>query len=142
MDATYGVRQWRVPARLPAVKAGGALALVALGLLLADGDPVRLVLTLLAAAALLVWAARDVLAPVRLAADAEGLTVVSGFARRRRVPWSRVEAIGVDRRTRLGLSSAMLEIDAGETLHLFGRYDLDADPAEVAEDLRTVRPAS
>ncbi|MER7461068.1 PH domain-containing protein [Micromonospora sp. NPDC126480] len=141
MDATPGTRQWRVPARLPAVKAAGGVALVALGLLLADGDAVRLVLAVLAAAVLLGWAARDVLAPVRLAADPEGLTVVSGFAGRRRLPWAQVEAIGVDRRTRLGLSSAVLEIDAGETLHLFGRYDLDADPVEVAEELEAVRPA-
>ena len=81
------------------------------------------------------------LAPVRLAADAEGLTVVSGFAGHRRLPWSQVESIGVDRRTRLGLSSAVLEVDAGETLHLFDRYDLNADPVEVAEELHAARPA-
>ncbi|MGN9775206.1 PH domain-containing protein [Micromonospora sp. H33] len=137
-----GTRQWRVPAVLPVVKAGGGVALVALGLLLADRDPVRLVLAGVLAAALLVWAARDVLAPVRLAVDPDGLTVIHGFAGHRRLPWPQVEAITVDRRTRLGLASAVLEVDTGESLHLFGRYDLDADPAEVAEELDAVRPTS
>ncbi|WP_027661532.1 PH domain-containing protein [Salinispora fenicalii] len=135
-----GTRQWRVPAALPAVKTGGAGALVALGLLLDDGDPVRLTLAVLAAAALLIWAARDLLAPVRLAVDPEGLTVVSGFAGRRRLPWSQVAEIRVDRRARLGRSNAALEVDAGETLHLFGRFDLDADPVDVAAQLRAARP--
>lgn len=141
MDTTSsGRRQWRVPASLPAVKAGGAGALVALGLLLSDGDPVRLVLAVVVAAALLVWAARDLLAPVRLAVGPEGLTVISGFAGRRRLPWSHVVDIRVDRRARLGLSNAALEVDAGESLHLFGRFDLGADPVDVAEDLRAARP--
>lgn len=141
MDTTSSrSRQWRGSAALPAIKAGGAGVLVALGLLLADGDPVRLVLAVVVAAALLVWAARDVLAPVRLAADPEGLTVVSGFAGRRRLPWSQVADIRVDRRARLGLSSAALEVDTGESLHLFGRFDLNADPVDVAEDLRAARP--
>lgn len=142
MDTTSpGTRQWRVPAALPAIKFAGAGALVALGLLLADGDPVRLTLTGLAAAALLVWAARDLLAPVRLAVDPEGLTVVSGFAGRRQLPWSQVTEIRVDQRARLGRSNAALEVDTGETLHLFGRFDLDADPVEVAAQLRAARPA-
>ncbi len=142
MDTTSpGTRQWRVPAALPAIKFAGAGALVALGLLLADGDPVRLTLIGLAAAALLVWAARDLLAPVRLAVDPEGLTVVSGFAGRRQLPWSQVAEIRVDQRARLGRSNAALEVDTGETLHLFGRFDLDADPVEVAAQLRAARPA-
>ncbi|WP_025618121.1 PH domain-containing protein [Salinispora cortesiana] len=142
MDTTSpGTRQWRVPKALPAIKIGGAGALVALGLLLADGDPVRLMLTVLAAAALLVWAARDLLAPVRLAVDPDGLTVVSGFAGRRRLPWSQVAEIRVDQRARLGRSNAALEVDTGETLHLFGRFDLDADPVDVAAQLRAARPA-
>ncbi|MDM4721810.1 PH domain-containing protein [Micromonospora sp. WMMA1363] len=133
-------RQWRVPAALPAVKVAGAVAVVSLGLLLTDDDPARLVLAGVAAVALLAWAARDVLAPVRLAVDPEGLTVIQGFVGYRRLPWSQVEAITVERRTRLGLAGALLEIDAGASLHLFGRADLDADPVDVAEDLRATRP--
>lgn len=134
------MRQWRVPASLPAVKLVGAALLVALGLLFADGDPVRLALAVLAAALLAVWAVRDLVVPVRLAVDPMGLTVVHGFASRRLLPWSAVEAIAVDRRPRLGLSSETLEIDAGSSLHLFGRYDLGATPEEVAAELRAVRP--
>lgn len=127
---------------LPAVKALGALALVALGLLFAGEDRVQLVLAGLAAAGLLVWALRDLVAPVRLAADPEGITVVQGFARRRRLPWAAVESIRVERRSRRGITAETLEIDAGESLHLFGRYDLDAPPEEVAAALETARTAA
>lgn len=127
---------------LPAVKALGALVLVALGLLFAGDDRVQLVLAGLAAAGLLVWALRDLVAPVRLAADPEGITVVQGFARRRRLPWAAVESIRVERRTRRGITAETLEIDAGESLHLFGRYDLDAPPEEVAAALETARTAA
>ncbi|MFF0152608.1 PH domain-containing protein [Micromonospora sp. NPDC005203] len=139
MDEISPVRQWRVPASLPAAKLAGAVLLVALGLLFADGDPVRLVLAVLAAAVLAAWALRDLIAPVRLAVDPAGVTVIRGFAGRRLLPWPSIEAITVDRRPRLGLTSEVLEIDAGESLHLFGRYDLGAAPEEVAAALRAAR---
>ncbi|MEU5910692.1 PH domain-containing protein [Micromonospora sp. NPDC047527] len=140
MDEISPARQWRVPAKLPAAKIAGAVALVVLGLLFADGDPVRLVLACLAAAGVAGWAARDLIAPVRLAVDPAGLTVIHGFAGRRLLPWSAIEAITVDRRPRLGLTTEILEIDAGSSLHLFGRYDLDTTPEEVADVLRAARP--
>lgn len=133
-------RQWRVPPTLPALKLTGAVALLALALLLDGSDPIRLALAVLTAAALAGWAARDLVAPVRLAVDPDGITVVRGFAGHRRLPWSAVEKVTVDRRARRGLTSKLLEIDAGESLHLFGRHDLGADPAEVAEALREARP--
>jgi hypothetical protein len=129
-----------VPASLPALKLAGAVALLALALLLDEGDPVQLGLAVVAAAALAGWAARDLVAPVRLAVDPEGVTVVRGFAGHHRLPWSAVERVTVDRRARLGLTSEVLEIDAGESLHLFGRLDLGADPADVAEALHEARP--
>ncbi|WP_407664726.1 PH domain-containing protein [Micromonospora tarensis] len=140
MNEPPPTRQWRVPAGLPAAKLAGAVLLVALGLLLADGDPVRLVVAALAAAALAGWAVRDLVAPVRLTVATAGLTVIHGFAGRRLLPWSAVEAITVDRRPRLGLTSETLEIDAGDSLHLFGRYDLGSTPEEVAAALRAARP--
>ncbi|MEU1746769.1 PH domain-containing protein [Micromonospora arida] len=140
MNETSPAQQWRVPSTLPAAKLAGAVLLVTLGLLFADGDPVRLALAVLAAAALAGWAVRDLVAPVRLAVDPAGLTVIHGFAGRRLLPWSAVEAIAVDRRPRLGLTSETLEIDAGNSLHLFGRYDLGAPPEEVAATLRAARP--
>lgn len=124
---------------LPATKLAAALGLVALGLLLATGDPVQWVLALAAAVGLVGWAVRDLIAPVRLAVDADGITVW-GYAGRRHLPWDVVEAITVDRRTRFGLSGETLEIDAGETLHLLGRADLGTSPTEVAESLRAARP--
>ncbi|MEV1016599.1 MULTISPECIES: PH domain-containing protein [unclassified Micromonospora] len=142
MDDIPGTRQWRVPSTLPTAKLAGAVLLIALGLLFADGDPVRLVVAGVAAAALAVWAVRDLVAPVRLAVDPAGLTVIHGFAGRRLLPWSTVEAISVDRRQRLGLTGEVLEIDADESLHLFGRYDLGATPEEVATALRAARPVS
>ncbi|MEU7926142.1 PH domain-containing protein [Micromonospora sp. NPDC049107] len=142
MDDIPGTRQWRVPSTLPTAKLAGAVLLIALGLLFADGDPVRLVVAGVAAAALAVWAVRDLVAPVRLAVDPAGLTVIHGFAGRRLLPWSTVEVISVDRRQRLGLTGEVLEIDAGESLHLFGRYDLGATPEEVATALRAARPVS
>ena len=68
-------RQWRVPREVPVLKALGALGLVALGLVFAGGDPVRPGLAGLAAAGLLGWALRDVVAPVRLAVDPAALLV-------------------------------------------------------------------
>ncbi|MFI6130048.1 PH domain-containing protein [Micromonospora sp. NPDC051141] len=136
------VRQWRVPRALPVVKALGALALIALGLVLADGDPVRPALAGSLAAALLAWALRDLVAPVRLAVDPEGLTVIRGYAGRRRLPWAAVEAIRLDRRSRRGVTAETLEIDAGESLHLFGRRDLDAPLEEVAATLTAARAAA
>ncbi|WP_406060683.1 PH domain-containing protein [Micromonospora sp. NBC_00860] len=140
MDEISPARQWRVQASLPAAKLAGAVLLIALGLLFADGDAVRLVLAILAAAVLAGWAVRDLIAPVRLAVDPAGLTVIRGFAGRRLLPWSAIEAITVDRRPRLGLTSEVLEIDAGESLHLFSRYDLGTTPEEVAAELRSARP--
>jgi hypothetical protein len=142
MPQSPPAHQWRVPAVLPAAKLAGALVLVALGLLFATGDPVQLVLALLAAAALAGWAVRDLVAPVRLAVDHDGITVIQGFAGRRLLPWPAVAAIRVERRTRRGLTAETLEIDTEESLHLFGRYDLDAPPDEVAEALQAVRAAT
>ncbi|MGC4865977.1 PH domain-containing protein [Micromonospora sp. DT53] len=140
MDETSPARQWRVPASLPAAKLAGAVLLIALGLLFADGDAVRLALALLAAAVVAGSAVRDLIAPVRLAVDPTGLTVVHGFAGHRLLPWTTIEAITVDRRPRLGLTSEVLEIDAGESLHLFGRFELGTTPEEVAAELRAARP--
>ncbi|WP_236648492.1 PH domain-containing protein [Micromonospora sicca] len=137
----FPVHQWRVPVVLPVAKLVGAVVVLGLGLLFAGDDRVQPVLAGLAAAGLAGWGLRDLVAPVRLAADSDGITVAHGFAGHRRLSWPEVEAIRVDRRTRRGLTAETLEIDAGESLHLFGRYDLDAPPAEVAEALRAARAA-
>jgi hypothetical protein len=131
--------RWRVSATLPVLKLTGAVLLVAVGLLFADGDPVRPGLAALAAAGLLIWGLRDLVAPVRLAVDPAGITVISGYAGQRRIDWAEIERIRVDSRPRLGLRTEMLEIDTADTLHLFGRYDLGAAPDEVAAVLQAAR---
>jgi hypothetical protein len=126
---------------MPALKLGGAGALVLLALLLARGDRLGLILAAVGALVLLVWGVRDLVARERLAADAEGVTVVSGYAGRRRLPWSAIERIAVDTRTRRGLRSETLEVDTGEAIHLFSRWELGAPPDEVAARLDEINPS-
>jgi hypothetical protein len=64
---------------------------------------------------------------------------VTGFARRRHVAWPQVERVRVDRRERMGLRSALLEIDTGDSLHLLSEQELGADPEEVAQSLNALR---
>ena len=131
--------EWRVRPVLPVTKLLGAVALVVLAVAFSDGDPVRLTLALVAAAALTVWAVRDLIRPVRLTADADGVTLVAGFAARRRLPWSQIERIRVDSHTRRGLRNELLEIDAGESLHLFSAHELGTDLEDVAAALNDLR---
>jgi hypothetical protein len=133
-----GALAWRVSPALPALKLAGAAALGLLALVF-GADAVRWALAAVAIAGLLAWAARDLLAPVRLAADAAGVRIISGYAGTRDLPWERIERVQVDARPRLGLRTETLEIDAGDTLHLFGPYDLNAPPAEVAARLNALR---
>jgi len=90
-------------------------------------------------AGLIVYGARDVLAPVRLAADTDGVTVIAGFAGHRRLAWSEIERVRLDERSRYGGRQALLEVDAGESLHFFSRYDLGMPPSEALELVREVR---
>jgi Bacterial PH domain len=130
--------QWRVDRKMTILKAAGA-AVFAVAAVLLDDDPAGLVLGLIAACVLAGFALRDVLAPVRLAADAAGITVVTGFSGRRHIPWSDVERVRVDTQRRLGRQLEFLEIDTGETLHLFSSAELGADLGEVATALATLR---
>lgn len=131
--------QWRIKPVLPVTKLMGAVAVVVLAAAFAGRDPVRWVLAVVVAVALVIWALRDLLAPVRLAADAGGVTVVTGFAGRRHLPWQQIERVRVDRRTHRGLRSEMLELDAGDALYLFSAHELGALPEEVAATLSDLR---
>ncbi|GAA2679673.1 hypothetical protein Apa02nite_025930 [Actinoplanes palleronii] len=117
----------------------GAVAVVVLAVAFAPGDPIRWALAALISSGLALWALRDVLVPVRLAADPDGITVVTGFARRRRLPWSAVERVRVDRTVRRGLRSELLEIDAGDAIYLFGAHELGALPDDVATELSALQ---
>jgi hypothetical protein len=136
---------WRVPGRVLVSKVV-AFAIVALAGLLLARDLFGLGLAAAGAVAVGTYALRDVLAPVRLAADRDGLTVVTGFASKHQIPWRDVERIRVGRPVRSGLrtmldaqSTALLEVDTGSSLHLFGASELGAPVEEVAETLRHFR---
>jgi hypothetical protein len=120
------------------VKLAGAVLLAVLAATSGAERP-RLLLLGVGALALAAWGLRDVIVPVRLAADEEGVTVVTGYAGRRRIPWADVERVGVGEHRSLGLRTEILEIDTGETLHLFSRHDLGAPCADVAQTLTALR---
>ncbi|MEV6341959.1 PH domain-containing protein [Actinoplanes sp. NPDC051851] len=133
--------QWRVKPVLPVTKLMGTVAVLVLAAAFAVNDPVRWVLAGLIAAGLAGWALRDVLVPIRLTADHDGVTVVTGFARRRHLPWSAVERVRVERNTRRGLRSELLEIDTGDAVYLFSAHDLGALPEDVVTELSDLRAA-
>ncbi|MBL7261509.1 PH domain-containing protein [Paractinoplanes lichenicola] len=131
--------QWRIKPVLPVSKLIAAVAVAVLAFAFAGRDPVRWVLAAVLVLALLLWALRDVLRPVRLAADAEGVTVVTGFLGRRRVGWAQIERVRVDRRSHRGLRSEYLELDAGDAIYLFSANDLGELPEDVATALADLR---
>jgi hypothetical protein len=134
--------QWRIKPVLPVSKLMGAVAVVVLAVAFATGDPVRWALAVIMAVALTIWALRDLIAPVRLSADADGVTVLTGFLRRRHLPWPQIERVRVDTRTHRGLRSEMLELDAGDAIYQFTANDLGALPEDVATALADLRIAS
>ncbi|WP_242894720.1 PH domain-containing protein [Actinomadura litoris] len=140
MEGDTGVAaRWRVPTKQIVAKCAAAAVAAALAVANA-GDAERLLLAGVAAAGLAALALRDLIAPVRVAADPGGLTIVTGYASRRHVPWSRVTAIRVDERRRLLLHTRLLEIETTDDLHLFSAFDLGADVHDVAEALYRIRP--
>ena len=134
--------QWRIRPVLPVTKLMGAVAVVVLAVAFAGNDPICWAIAGVAAIALALWALRDLIAPVRLAADTTGVTVVAGFARRRHLPWSKIERVRVDRRTHRGLRSEVLELDAGDAIYLFSTNDLGALPDDVVTSLADLRSGS
>jgi hypothetical protein len=125
---------FRVDGRLTAAKVAGAVIFLLIAVAFVE-DPARSVFAGLAGLLVGAYAIRDVSAPVRLAADADGVTVVTGFTARRRLAWDQIERVRVEKRRRLGTRSELLEIDTGETLHLFSSYDLGVAPWEAARTL-------
>jgi hypothetical protein len=132
---------WRIKPVLPVTKLLGAVAVAVLVVAFGRRDPVQWFLVVAVALGLAIWALRDLIAPVRLAADSGGVTVVVGYAGRRRLAWSQIETVRVDRRDRLGMRTEMLELDAEDSLYLFSMHDLGAPPEEVLETLLALRSA-
>jgi hypothetical protein len=131
--------QWRIKPVLPVTKLMGAVAVVVLAAAFGGRDPIRWGIAVVAAVGLSLWALRDLIAPVRLTADATGVTVLAGFARRRHVPWPQIERVRVDRRAHRGLRSEFLELDTGDAIYLFSANDLGALPEDVAAELADLR---
>jgi Protein of unknown function (DUF2581). len=143
VSGSGGGARWRVRRDLIVAKAAGAalFAVLALWSVLARGEAAGAFLAGAAAALFAVLTLRDLLAPVRLAADAGGLTVVDGFAAVRRLGWSEVERVEVREHTRYGLRWRLLEIETRDDLYQFAAHELSADCADVAAELAALRPS-
>ncbi|GAA0427776.1 hypothetical protein Acor_38060 [Acrocarpospora corrugata] len=130
-------REWRVAPSIIVLKAAGALLLAALAVT-ADGR--GLFLAGIAALGFAGLAVRDLLARVRLTAGPAGITVISGFSGRHHIPWPQLEHIRVDSRSRYGTRMELLELDTGDNVHLFSKFDLGEPVVPVAEVLMRMRP--
>ncbi len=126
--------RFRVDGRLTALKVIAVVIFLAVAIFFRD-DLARSLFAGLAGLVVGIYAIRDLSAPVRLAADADGVTVVDGFTGTRRLAWEQIQRVRVDRRRRLGTHSDLLEIDAGDSLHLLSSYDLGVAPCEAARTL-------
>jgi hypothetical protein len=81
---------------------------------------------------------RDLIARDRLSVDDAGVRLVCGYLRRVRLDWPEIERITVDTRSRYGLPTQALEIDAGESIYTFGAAEIDDSPATVALQLNAL----
>jgi Bacterial PH domain len=132
---------FRVDPRFTAVKVGG-FVVFALAALAFHDDPAKVAFTAVAALVAGGYALRDVVAPVRLAASRDGVTVVRGYAGHHDLPWGEIERVRLDERRRLGTRSAAVEIDTGDHLYLLSQYDLGTDPADAVEALDRLRTSA
>jgi hypothetical protein len=127
--------RWSPRPAVTAAAAGGAVVAVVLA---AAADPAGRVLFGAAAIGLLALTVADLVLRPRLAADPGGLQVRT-LAVRRRLLWSELQRVEVDERSRYGLTTRTLELDAGDTLVVLGRRALGTDPRDVADALARIR---
>ncbi|MDT4949608.1 MAG: hypothetical protein QOJ37_2203 [Pseudonocardiales bacterium] len=123
--------------RFTGLAAAGVVVAVVIAVL--ANDRAGQLLAGLAALVLALYVVSDLVFSPRLVVSAQGLRVRSPFTRAD-LPWSQVEDVRADTRTRLGLRSTTLEIDAGPVLAVMSRRALGADPADVAELVNAFRP--
>jgi hypothetical protein len=128
---------YRVPGRFTVIKFAVALVFALAGVL--AHDRVGLVIGLALGIAVAVYTARDLIAPVRLAADRAGVVAVRGYASRVRLGWADIEVVRVDSRLRFGRRSELLELDAGELILQYSEYDLGVSPSEAERALAHLR---
>ena len=128
------VVQWSPPLVVPA---GLAVTGVALGAATLVLDPAGRVLVGGAAVLLLLLAAREAVLRPRLAAEADGV-VVRTLSGRRLLPWGTLR-VRVRTARRWGTTVRTLELEPATaddgTLVVLGRWDLGADPRDVARAL-------
>jgi hypothetical protein len=142
MSLDLGAPQpWRIKPVIPVTKLLGAVAVLVLVLAFGRDDPAQWFVAAAIAIGLAIWAVRDLVAPVRLAADEGGVTVVVGYAGRRRLSWPDIVRVRLDHRDRFGVHTELLEIDADDNLYLFSMHDLGAQPGEVLARLLALRSA-
>jgi hypothetical protein len=96
------------------------------------GDGAGRVLAGIAAALLGGYALTDIAFWPRLVASGSGLTIRTPTVRTT-LPWTEVDVVRIDERSRLGLMSRTLEIEAGALLVVFSRRALGDDPRTVAD---------
>jgi Bacterial PH domain len=128
---------YQVPRRVIELKFALAAVIAVAGLI--TREPTPLVIALVVSGALAVYAVRDVVARERLRVDSDGLVVVHGFASRARLGWTDVDRVRVDERLRLGARTKLLEVDAGDWIGQYSRYELGAEPEEVVAAIDAVR---
>jgi nitrogen fixation protein FixH len=139
VDKSLPEARFRPDRRYTALAGVGCVAAVVV--LTLSGDPAGRLLAAIALFGLAVFVATDVVFAPRLVVSGAGIVVNSPFTRAA-LAWSEVERVSADRRSRLGLTSTTLEIDAGSVLAVLSRRALGADPAEVAALVEAFRPPS
>lgn len=112
---------------------------IALVVLVVGDDSGGRLLAGLAALVLAAYVVTDLVFSPRLVASGAGLAIHSPLTRAS-LPWSDIEAVRADTRTRIGLRSTTLEIDAGSVLVVLSRRALGAEPQEVADLVAAFRP--
>jgi hypothetical protein len=130
--------RWRVPIAVPAAKLALAAVMLVATVTLGQ-DQISVLIGLLVAAGLGLAGFRDVLVPVRLEADPAGLTVTTGFGRRRQYAWEQVERVRIEERRRLLGRSSLLEVDVDSSLYFFGRSELGVQPLDALDALAALR---
>lgn len=119
--------------------AGLAAAAVLVAMLWFTTDTAGRLLFAVAALVLLGYVVSDLLWWPRLVADASGVRVRTPFTRAD-LAWEDIAEVRADVRTRYGLRSTTLEVDAGNVLVVFSRRGLGTDPETAAGLVRAMRP--
>ncbi len=117
----------------------GVGAVIALVLSVSASDAPGRLLFAVATLVLLGYIAGDLIWSPRLAADQAGVRIRTPFTRVD-LGWDEIEGVRADVRSRYGLRSTTLEVDAGEVFVVFSRRSLGVDPETAAGLLAAMRP--